>query len=175
MKTIIIVMISIPLLCTTILADDQKEDKTAADMELSNNPEDLNVILEHLSWLAGRWEGEAFGGRCEEIWAPPSAGSMVGLFKVWKNSKVSFYEIETITIDSSGLALSVKHFNADLSGWEEKDDVVRFPFVSAGEEEIRFKGVTYRKTSSESLRITLDTRDKDGNVHQIEINLEKSK
>lgn len=135
---------------------------------------DPGAILEEMSWLAGRWEGEAFGGRCEEIWAPPSAGSMVGLFKVWKNDRVSFYEIETITVDSAGLALNVKHFNADLTGWEEKEEVVRFAYVSAEKEKIKFKGITYQKISPDTLQILLFSRDKDGNISEIEINCKRA-
>ena len=99
---------------------------------------------------------------------------MVGLFKAWKNNEVTFYELETITVDSSGLALNVKHFNADLSGWEEKDKYERFAFVSAGKDEVVFKGLTYRKLSADTIKIILDMKKKDGSIHQIEIVMNKT-
>lgn len=158
----------------TTVMEGYSEENMTDENKSRNGSDDLTVILNELSWLVGRWEGEAFGGRCEEIWAPPSAGSMVGTFKVWKDGKVSFYEIETITIDSSGLSLNVKHFNADLTGWEEKEEVVKFPFISAGKEEISFKGITYRKISVDLLQIMLDSRDPDGNINKIEINCNRA-
>jgi hypothetical protein len=50
------------------------QDETV-DSEVS-----AGLDLERLSWLAGQWHGEAFGGTCEETWTPPSGGSMVGTY-----------------------------------------------------------------------------------------------
>jgi hypothetical protein len=91
---------------------------------------------------------------------------MVGTFKLIKDDKVIFYEIETISADSAGFSLKLKHFNADLTGWEEKEEVIRFPLISASEDEIKFKGLSYRKVSDDSIRITLDIKDKDGNIRE---------
>ena len=38
--------------------------------------------LENISWIAGHWKGEAFGGITEEIWSEPSGGSMMASFKL---------------------------------------------------------------------------------------------
>lgn len=168
MKSLILsfVILIVPVM---IITEGCSEADMTDEIESRSDSNVLTVILEELSWLVGRWEGEAFGGRCEEIWAPPSAGSMVGMFKVWKEGRVSFYEIETITIDDAGISLNVKHFNEDLTGWEEKDEVARFPFLSAGKDELRFEGLTYKKISDDSLQIVLDTRDSGGKTEKIEI------
>ena len=47
-----------------------------------NNPK--KYPLENLNWMVGHWQGEAFGGVCEEIWSPPSGGSMTGTFKLFR-------------------------------------------------------------------------------------------
>ena len=39
------------------------------------------ATLEDISWLAGNWKGEAFGGKFEENWSKPTGGSMMFNFK----------------------------------------------------------------------------------------------
>jgi hypothetical protein len=124
------------------------------------------TIWDDLRWLAGRWEGEAFGGRCEEVWSEPSGGSMAGMFKLVVNSKVAFYELMTITIDSCGPVLFLKHFNADMTGWEEKDEVINFACDGYAADEIRFAGLSYWKVSDDSLRIVLSTQAEDGTISE---------
>jgi len=127
------------------------------------------IALEDIAWLAGRWQGEAFGGICEEAWEKPSGPSMVGTFKLIAEDKIKFYEIMTITPDSSGLTLKLKHFNADLTGWEEKDKVVEFPFVEISENMVQFDGLSYQLVSGDSLKITVDMKQADGSVSQVVI------
>ncbi|MCP4703904.1 MAG: hypothetical protein GY865_04785 [candidate division Zixibacteria bacterium] len=129
-----------------------------------NDQKNANVSFKDFEWLAGSWEGEAFGGNFEEVWSPATAGSMCGTFKLFSNNKVSFYEIFTITIDSTGPVLRLKHFNADLTGWEEKDEVISFPYIDCNKNELQFDGLIYRKISDEAMRIVLRTRDANGIV-----------
>ncbi len=49
--------------------------------EGGNSPE---ATLEDVSWIAGHWKGEAFGGIAEEIWSPPLGDSMMFVFKLAK-------------------------------------------------------------------------------------------
>jgi hypothetical protein len=115
--------------------------------------------LDNLSWLVGHWEGEAFGGICEEVWQPPSGGSMVGTFKVIVNGEIGFYEIMIISSDSTGYTMNLKHFNSDLTGWEEKGEVISFPFVRAGKNQIVFDGLDYKKTGNDSIQIVVGRRE----------------
>jgi hypothetical protein len=50
------------------------------------------ATLDDANWLIGSWTGTAFGKRFEEVWNPPSAGSMVGMFKLFGDDGVSMYE-----------------------------------------------------------------------------------
>ena len=43
--------------------------------------------IDDLSWITGHWEGDAMGGKFEETWNPPRAGSMMGMFKFVKDTK----------------------------------------------------------------------------------------
>jgi hypothetical protein len=118
--------------------------------------------LDRLDWLVGKWRGEAFGGVMEEVWEAPSGGSMMGCFKLVTDNKIGFYEFMTVTVDSAGPVLKLKHFNADLTGWEEKDKVVTFPFVSLSENKIQFDGLSYERYAGDSLRIIVRLKDAKG-------------
>ena len=60
--------------------------------------------------------------------------------------------------------LRLKHFNADLTAWEEKDEYVTFPFSGVGDNEVQFDGLTYKREEN-GLTITVITGDADGNSH----------
>ncbi len=85
--------------------------------------------LNDISWIAGHWKGEAFGGITEEIWSPPLGDSMMFVFKLVNDGKVSFYETGYIKQVGKTLILQLKHFHGDLRGWEEKDETVDFKLV----------------------------------------------
>ena len=135
-------------------------------MSAQAEEDDSKPTLDELNWLVGNWQGPGFGGICEEVWLPASAGSMVGTFKMTINGEVQFYEIMTITVDSSGPVLKLKHFNSDLTGWEEKDEVISFSFNSAKESELSIGALTYKKLAEDSLHILVDRKSKDGSIRQ---------
>ena len=83
--------------------------------------------LKDMSWLAGHWRGEAFGGITEEIWSPPLGDSMMFVFKLVSDNAVGFYEIGHIRQIDETLVLQLKHFHGDLKGWEEKEETVNEP------------------------------------------------
>ncbi len=135
--------------------------------------ETQNVSLDDLQWLVGQWKGEGLGGTCEEIWNPQSAGTMVGTFKMTKNDTVRFYEIMTIAPREGQMALNVKHFNSDLTGWEQKDEVISFPLLYVSDNEIAFDGIVYRKLSKDSLQIVIKMKSKDGTFHEVLIDCKR--
>ncbi|MGB5295445.1 MAG: DUF6265 family protein, partial [Thermoanaerobaculia bacterium] len=78
-----------------------------------------------------------------------------------KDDEVSFYEIFTITEEGSTALLRLKHFNADLTGWEEKNDTVDFPLVALEEGQAFFEGLTYQRQGPDELRVYLAMHTKD--------------
>jgi hypothetical protein len=116
------------------------------------------ATLADVSWLVGSWSGEAFGDTFEEVWNPPSAGSMVGMFKLLKDDQVGFYELMLIVEDEGSLSLKVKHFNDDFSAWEEKKDYVEFPLVGIDEDAIHFSGLSFYRVSDSELTTYLVVR-----------------
>ena len=122
------------------LSFDEKEGSPRADLTV-------------LDWLPGHWKGEAFGGIVEELWSPPLGGSMMCAFKLVVNDEVSFYEIVTLKEIEGTLILKLKHFDADLKGWEEKDETVDFKLVKASEGKVFFDGFTFEKVSENEINI----------------------
>jgi hypothetical protein len=120
------------------------------------------ATITDMSWLAGNWIGEGFGGQCEESWRPPSGGNMLGMFKYNRDSLSQFFELMTITEKEGSLSLLVKHFNADdFSAWEEKAEYVEFPLVKLEENKAWFDGLTFYKLSEKRLNIYLRFKDKE--------------
>ena len=104
------------------------------------------ATLDDASWLAGSWAGTAFGQQFEEVWSPPSAGSMVGTFKLYDGDEVTFYEILLMTVEDGTLSLKVKHFNPDFTAWEDKADFVDFRLAKLEDDALHFSGISfYRK------------------------------
>lgn len=133
--------------------------KSAADVPRSEHTFTLEegeppplASLEDAAWLAGNWVGTAFGKSFEEVWNPPSAGSMVGFFKLFDDTgEVAFYEILLLTEVEGSLSLKVKHFNADFTAWEDKAEFVDFRLVRAGPDALHFKGLSFYRTGPDTI------------------------
>jgi hypothetical protein len=84
------------------------------------------ATLQDIAWLSGAWEGTAFGGISEELWSEPLAGTLMGVYRSVENGAVKFYEVNSIVEVDGSLGMRLKHFNADLTGWEEEAIVRTF-------------------------------------------------
>ncbi|MEL7187456.1 MAG: DUF6265 family protein [Pseudomonadota bacterium] len=111
------------------------------------------ATLADASWLVGSWSGPAFGAMAEEVWNPPSAGSMVGMFKVYKEDTVLFYELIIMVEEQGSLAIKVKHFNADFTAWESKEDYVTFRLVEVAEDALHFSGLSFYRITDDELHV----------------------
>lgn len=104
------------------------------------------------SWLVGSWEGDGFGGISHETWEKPVNGTMMGMYRhINKDGELVFYEF--LLLDETGIRL--KHFNPDLTGWEEKDDMTTFEMISYTADKIELKGLTFERKSDSEMVITL--------------------
>ncbi|WP_343487170.1 DUF6265 family protein [Allomuricauda sp. d1] len=116
--------------------------------------------LEDVAWIAGHWKGEAFGGIAEEIWSPPLGESMMFVFRLLHDGKVSFYEVGHIREVDNSLILQLKHFSGDLKGWETKDETVDFKLVKLQENKVFFEGFTMEKLSKDAINVYVLVGDK---------------
>ncbi len=131
-------------LCQAAVAQTSVTEHTVRLDDPDKRP---SATLDDVSWLVGSWEGEAFGGTFEEVWNPPSLGSMVGFFKFMGDDAVGFYEILLLVEEEGSLSLKVKHFNPDFTAWEDKADYVNFRFVSADDDVIHFSGISFYRVN----------------------------
>lgn len=127
------------------------EPHTEHTLKLSAGESPPAASLDAASWLVGSWTGTAFGKQFEEVWNPPSAGSMIGLFKLYSEEGVAFYELLLLTVENGTLSLKVKHFGADFSAWEDKADFVDFRLVRLEEEALHFGGISFYRRDADHI------------------------
>ena len=77
----------------------------------------------------------------------------MGAFKLVVEGQVQFYEIETISQVNDTLIFRLKHFNKDLTGWEEKDKTVDFKLVKVTDNKVYFNGLTIERLSDKEINI----------------------
>ncbi len=85
--------------------------------------------IDPLSWLEGRWIGQEPGHLIEEQWSAPYAAVMMGMFRFVQAGEPRFYEFMTLAIEHTELVLRIKHFDPGLTGWEEREESVRYALV----------------------------------------------
>jgi len=141
------------LLITMFANQAMSQEHLANTMILDDSTSSPAANLSAISWIAGHWRGEAFGGITEEIWTPPLGGSMMCAFKLVVKDKVSFYEIVIISEIENTLLLKLKHFHGTLKGWEEKDETVDFRLVKVTDNKVYFDGFTFEKISDNEINM----------------------
>ena len=105
--------------------------------------------VEDLSWMVGYWTGPGFGGECEEVWMPAKDGHMVGTFRFWMEGELVFSEFMNLIQDGESVSMKLKHFNPDLTGWEEKTEWTTFRLIELGENKVWFHGLTIERMEDE--------------------------
>lgn len=130
------------------VAQSQRTEHTFKLDDTENRPA---ATLDDVSWLVGNWSGEAFGNTFEEGWNPPSAGSMIGFFKLMDGDDVVFYELLLLVEEEGSLSLKVKHFSADFTAWEDKADYVTFRYVTSDDDAIHFSGISFYRIDDETM------------------------
>lgn len=110
-----------------------------------------------LAWLEGQWRGEGIDGApATESWLAPAGDTMVGTFVQEKaGGGILFTEHMQIMEDGGSLVLKLKHFNPDLTGWEEKDGMVTFRLLSLDHCLARFSGLTIRCDGPDKLVVAV--------------------
>ena len=111
------------------------------------------------SWLEGSWRGPGFGGIMEEFWSSPDQnGNMIGMFRHSnEDGTINFMEFWQLT--KNGLKL--KHFNPDMTGWEEKQDFIDFKFVNSEKNKLVLEGLIYELSDKGTLKISLEMKQGD--------------
>ena len=138
---------------TTLLVSPSwaAETRTAHTYRLAPNEAPPPATLDDAHWLVGSYSGTAFGGQFEQHWSAPSAGTMVGTFKLMQDGAVTFYELLLLSVEDGTLSLKVKHFNPDFSAWEEKADFIDFRLVKFDNDELHFGGLSFYRRGDDAI------------------------
>ena len=159
-------LITIAALIVIALPASAIEKITEHTVKLSESDAAPKATVAEMSWLAGRWIGSGLGGRTIETWSAPQAGVMLGTFHLIRDDQTVFYEFLTLAQGPNGLSMRLKHFNPDMTAWEEKDKVVEFRYVRTEGNLVQFGGLTFRRDTEDTLTIFLALRGKDGTVRE---------
>ena len=150
------------ILCNPAYSQDYRSKIKIKSQGIDSPKANINQV----EWITGKWEGKALGGIVEENWSTPMGGAMMGNFRLI-NKSVSFYEIMIIREFESSLQLRLKHFNADLTGWEEKNQTVDFPLIELTDSMAYFDGLTFELLDDQHLNVYV-VLDQEGDVLKIE-------
>jgi hypothetical protein len=120
----------------------------------------VNATLDDFTWIVGQWTGTGMGGTSEEMWMPPAGGAILGSFRQLQDGKVVFYEILTFAERDGTVVLRLKHFNADLTAWEEKGQVLEFPLLELTPTRAVFNAMTFTHDEKDAFRVNLRLRDR---------------
>jgi hypothetical protein len=115
-----------------------------------------------LSWLVGEWTGEGFGAALHETYSAPVGGQMPGHFYVATDGKPTMYEFVMIAEVGDSIEYRVRHFNPDMTAWEDKANFIRFPLVATDKDAWYFDGLTIRRTGPDSADHVVRIKGKDG-------------
>lgn len=115
------------------------------------------AIVNQLWWLEGLWQGEGIDGApATESWLPPTGNTMVGTFvQQTPEGGILFTEHMYLVEEGDSVALKLKHFNADLTGWEDKAGMVTFRLLSLDVCAAYFSGLTIRSDGNDKLVVAV--------------------
>ncbi|MFP5380212.1 MAG: DUF6265 family protein [Vicinamibacteria bacterium] len=87
----------------------------------------------------------------------------MGMFRVVRKDEAGrdalyFYEFMNLVETGGTLELRIKHFNADFTGWEEKDRHVTFRLARVEPDAVYFDGLTFRREAPDRMTIYLALR-----------------
>jgi len=118
--------------------------------------------IDQLAWLAGSWVGTGMGSDVTETYSAPLGGRITGHFAMADGKGgVAFTELVDYVPAGQSLAYRVRHFNPDMTGWEDRTGKpVVFPLVAIEGNRWFFDGMTLERNGSDALtmwvRITED-------------------
>jgi len=124
--------------------------------------------IKDLAFISGTWKTTSEWGDMEEYWSKPAGNCMMCVYRCVKDGKVVFYEMIIIEQTPSGPVMKLRHFNPGLIAWEEKEKPYEYPLMFLETDKARFERpdkktyITFHRTSQKTLRVILESQDKDG-------------
>ena len=145
----------------------QEKNDTKRIRLLALDTEFPKAKLSDLHWIVGTWKGKGLGGDNDEVWSSAESGSMMGMYRHHKAGKIVFYELITITEEKGSLVLRIKHFDAQLKGWEAREESKVFPLVAVEKDAVYFAGLSFHKVHANRIDVDVAVQSKDGKSEEL--------
>lgn len=124
--------------------------------------------IEELAWLSGEWAGPGIGGApAREVYSAPLEGHLTGHFVQSGRDGIAFMELVDIVEEGGTLVYRLKHFNADLTGWEERREVRQFVLVAKTDTAWFFDGLTIRRDGPDQMVGAVRIESSDGPTREL--------
>ncbi len=125
--------------------------------------------IESVAWLTGSWHGSGVqGAPAIEVYSAPAGGQMIGHFRQLKpDGSIMFYELITLSVRDDKLHYRVKHFNPDLSGWEEKAEFREFALTHAGNDRWESGELVIERQARDRMRMTIQVEERSGRAETL--------
>ena len=134
------------------------------------------ATIADVAFLAGHWTGHGLGGRFEEVWTAPKQGVMVGMYRgLTMDGAPTFNELLVLREEQGSLIVRLKHFDPDMTGWEDKAQVVTMPFLGTRDGLVHFDRMSFQVTGPDTLTCYLAESAKDGTVREVEFHYTRVK
>jgi hypothetical protein len=119
--------------------------------------------VDQLAWLAGSWIGTGMGSQVTETYSAPLGGRITGHFAMADGKGgVAFTEIVDYVPLGRSLAYRVRHFNPDMTGWEDQTrKPVVFPLVAVEQDRWFFDGMTVERSGPHTMTMWVRITEKD--------------
>lgn len=134
--------------------------------QVADHPtEPISAGIDAFAWLSGRWSGHHGPDEIEEQWSGAAGDGMIGMFRAITNGRPRFYELIALDAEGEGLVCRFRHFNRDLTGWEEKDAPLELDLVALTEQNAVFlrrgkeRWMTYRREPDDRLTVFFEGPD----------------
>ncbi|MCA0903524.1 DUF6265 family protein [Qipengyuania aquimaris] len=149
-----------------------------AAQEVRDTPEDHPpppASLEQMGWLVGQWSGTGIGGApAHESWLLPTGNTMVGTFIQMKDeTEIMFTEHIYLMEEEGSLVMRLKHFNADLTAWEDKEGMVTFKLIALEDCAAYFRALTLRCDGDNGLVAAVRMKSAGGEISELVFRFER--
>lgn len=140
----------------------------AQNTRSSNGDASPAASIDSLAWLAGSWVGTGMGSDVTETYSAPLGGRITGHFAMADGKGgIAFTELVDYVPVGRSIAYRVRHFDPDMTGWEDSTrKPVMFPLVAVEKNRWFFDGMTVERMAADAMTMWVRIT-KNGNTTEV--------
>lgn len=131
----------------------------------SEPPPGVEATVDQLAFISGDWQLPMGDDLLDEQWSEPSGDCLMGSFR-WmkKDGLVWMYEFLTMRNEADGVTMRFRHFDSELTAWEEKSEPISLRLTELAERRAVFEHfggdgdpwtMVFHRVDDDGLTITL--------------------